>query len=93
MDSFLTPDNLYLYNASADSKTKWRFRMDGDFYITKSPEGKRRKWVKWLQEHQIPLAVRDFLPLLSEGSKIIRIGKPEEFEIMFANKKGIYGKS
>ena len=67
--------------------------MDGDFYITKSPEGKRRKWVKWLQEHQIPLAVRDFLPLLSEGSKIIRIGKPEEFEIMFANKKGIYGKS
>lgn len=93
MDSFLTPDNLYLYNASADSKTKWRFRMDGDFYITKSLEGKRRKWVKWLQEHQIPLAVRDFLPLLSEGSKIIRIGKPEEFEIMFANKKGIYGKS
>jgi tRNA(Ile)-lysidine synthetase-like protein len=39
----------------------------------------RRKWSKWLQENDIPNAVRDYLPLLAEGSKIIRMGCPTDF--------------
>lgn len=79
LPSFSPPDNLYLYNAFADSSREWRFRQDGDFYLAENPKGKRRKWAKWLQEQQIPPAVRDFLPILSSGSRVIRMGKPEDF--------------
>ena len=83
LDSFSPLDNLYLYNASADSVREtsviWRFRQLGDFYIVKNSCRNRRKWSKWLQENGIPNAVRDYLPLLAEGSKIIRMGCPTDF--------------
>jgi tRNA(Ile)-lysidine synthetase-like protein len=83
LDSFSPLDNLYLYNASADSVREtsviWRFRQLGDFYIVKNSCRNRRKWSKWLQENDIPNAVRDYLPLLAEGSKIIRMGCPTDF--------------
>ncbi len=64
--------NLYFFKESESISGEWRFRKDGDIYAPL--RGKPKALRKWFEENGVPLFARDSIPLLSQGSRILRIG-------------------